>query len=386
MLFEIAGKAVERARVATTSPVMTIPAKGRTRGEAVVLHKTAPLRFRSLRRFDRHSNYQELLNIVSSLAELGFRVTVVDRECPTGDLPRKKFDVVMGLAAGNSGLRLPELYERSPNSTKVGYCAGPEPAWSNQAISSRYHHAFTSRGLTAPEERQRVIDQSAIGYAIEMSDCLIVHGNQSVIDSYRSIHPSKTLYRVNGIALSARDSLPPLRCKDRNFLSIGGSGGIVKGIDLVIDAAGEFPNSRFGYCGPVESDLKQLFGGSIPRRSNWTEYGFVWANSSRFASTAEEYCFGVLPSCKEGMATSVLTMMGHGLIPLVTRECGVDVEGFGILLRVNESIASAINHSLALTLDEILQRRVASFESALTYTGGAHRKAVAIALRETIGR
>lgn len=385
MLFEIAGKAVERARVATTSPVMTIPAKGRMRGEAVVLHKTAPLRFRSLRRFDRHSNYQELLNIVSSLAELGFRVTVVDRECPTGDLPRKKFDVVMGLAAGNSGLRLPELYERSPSSLKIGYCAGPEPGWSNNAIQKRYEHAFSSRGMKVPNQKLRLVDPTLRDVAIALSDLLLVHGNQHTSSTYHSAFPDKFCVQVPGIALSCAPRFDTRKRNEISFLSVGGNGAIVKGIDLVVDLSVEFEDLRFGYCGPLESDFLSLFGTRFAAGPKWFHYGFVHARSLMFSRIAQEYSFGILPSCSEGMATSVLTMMAHGLIPVVTDECGIDVEGFGFKVRVNESLGSTIKDLREISSDELAWRQERSFQIGRSYSSSRHRLIISETLKSFLG-
>ena len=43
--------------------------------------------------------------------------------------------------------------------------------------------------------------------------------------------------------------------------------------------------------------------------------------------------FILFPSCSEGMASGVLTCMNHGLIPIITKECGIDIEkGVGELI------------------------------------------------------
>lgn len=60
--------------------------------------------------------------------------------------------------------------------------------------------------------------------------------------------------------------------------------------------------------------------------------GFVPVTSNLFIKLMNLCSFVILPSCSEGMATGVLTCMNHGLIPIVTRESGIDIQEWGIYL------------------------------------------------------
>ena len=55
--------------------------------------------------------------------------------------------------------------------------------------------------------------------------------------------------------------------------------------------------------------------------------------SPTFATLSEQCGFLIFPSCAEGMAGSVLNGMARGLIPIVTSECGVDIENSGVLIK-----------------------------------------------------
>ncbi len=49
-------------------------------------------------------------------------------------------------------------------------------------------------------------------------------------------------------------------------------------------------------------------------------------------------CFSIFPSCSEGQSGSVLTTMSLGLIPIVTKEVGIDVFDKGFLINDNIEI------------------------------------------------
>jgi len=62
----------------------------------------------------------------------------------------------------------------------------------------------------------------------------------------------------------------------------------------------------------------------------------------------KECSFVILSSCAEGCATAVITAMGNGgLIPLVSKQCGVDIVN-GVLFDSNDeaTIESAIRNSM----------------------------------------
>ena len=384
MFFETSARAIELLRSRASAPVMTFRATGRHRGKALLLHKTAPLVLGRVSRFDRHSNCAEVRNLVAVLRELGFDVTLVDRGCPEWSLPRGPFDVVVGLAAGNSGRLLPRLYEACPNALKLGYCAGPEPSWSNSAIEARYRHAYRLRGRQVPKEPMRVIDQYDFKSVFEQSDALVVHGNSHTVSTYRKLLPNKQLFRVDGIAIG--QPLFKLQCAGlrRGFLAVGGDGAIVKGIDLVVRAAIESPGSRFGYLGLLERDFRTLIGTEIEDAPNFREHGFVYANSKRFASIADSYSFGLLPSCSEGMATSVLTMMRRGLVPMVTEETGVDVEDFGIIVKTNHLLKDAVDLAEELDPRWLDRARTKALLASSRYSKENHRTGLSKALSQIL--
>ena len=73
----------------------------------------------------------------------------------------------------------------------------------------------------------------------------------------------------------------------------------------------------------------------------------------------DNFNFVFFPSCSEGMSTAIATCMAHGIIPIITKECGfesapciIELEDFRI-----ESIISTIRRIEKMNVDEILGMR-----------------------------
>lgn len=142
---------------------------------------------------------------------------------------------------------------------------------------------------------------------------------------------------------NAKEKLPgidtyPIRCNgivnplfhpnDRNydaarkhFIWIGSSGAVHKGLDILLDVFAKHPELDLTIIGLNEQDRRLLQG---LMKSNVHNYGYIPSiKSELFAQIVSGCGFVVLPSCSEGLATSVITGMNHGLIPLVTAETNI---------------------------------------------------------------
>ena len=100
-------------------------------------------------------------------------------------------------------------------------------------------------------------------------------------------------------------------------------------------------------CGYTAAEAKLL--STINPPSNVNIHGFIDVLSESFKDIAIQCGFVILPSCSEGTATAVITAVGNGsMIPIVTTECGFDIDDFGFNIQLNElSIIETMN-----TIDE----------------------------------
>jgi hypothetical protein len=82
--------------------------------------------------------------------------------------------------------------------------------------------------------------------------------------------------------------------------------------------------------------------------------------------------FSILPTCSEGQATSLITNMASGLIPITTKYSGFNVEEHGFL--ISELTVEAVNGAIdaAMMIDETsLYQRAQELKN---YIHNAHSK------------
>ena len=74
----------------------------------------------------------------------------------------------------------------------------------------------------------------------------------------------------------------------------------------------------------------------------------------------------ILDSCSEGMSTAVSTCMAHGIIPIVSMECGFNEAPCIIQLEDNsvEGVKAAIQRACDMSDEEVLAMRKDCYEYA----------------------
>jgi glycosyltransferase involved in cell wall biosynthesis len=88
-------------------------------------------------------------------------------------------------------------------------------------------------------------------------------------------------------------------------------------------------------CGPFdkEKEFVKMFSKELFDTPNIHAIGWVDVNGPEFFEVANN-CIGIVyPSCSEGQAGSVIISMHAGLVPLVSYETGVDVDGCGMVFK-----------------------------------------------------
>jgi glycosyltransferase involved in cell wall biosynthesis len=123
----------------------------------------------------------------------------------------------------------------------------------------------------------------------------------------------------------------------------------------------------------VKAYSKELYGTASIKTHGWIDVA-----GPDFASLIRQCVAVVYPSCSEGCAGSVITCLHGGLIPIVSKESGVDVEGFGILLQnvTVDEIKAKISTFANLSTDELRVRSKKAWEFAQTsHTREAFAKA-----------
>jgi len=213
----------------------------------------------------------------------------------------------------------------NPNSLKIIYLTELEPDFSLSQECERiqyfYERHFSKMKIARSGRHYK-------GKYIDVSDCGILLGNSYTSKTYEK--KIKKIFLLNPTGLiNPRYSYYSRKTSKskKNFVWFGSGGAIHKGVDILIDTFKENLEVNLYICGLNKQEKMEMNMGEYP---NIVDLGFVDVNSELFLWLVNQCSYVILPSCSEGMATSVLTCMNHSLIPVVTKETGIDIFDFGI--------------------------------------------------------
>lgn len=115
--------------------------------------------------------------------------------------------------------------------------------------------------------------------------------------------------------------------KSRNhFICIAGKAAIAKGVDLVIEAFASNKNCSCDIYGEIGAhyDLIKYYRKRMGILDNIDVKGFHLPDSKEMVDSLSRSAFTILPSATEGQPGAVVHAMAHGVIPIVSKECGFD--------------------------------------------------------------
>lgn len=302
-----------------------------------------------------HTNRLESAVIIKSFMQRGFSVDVIP--CYTDfykfQLQGKRYDVIFGL-----GKPFEYACQNNQNAIKIIYLTecSPQLSYENESKRLKYFYDRHKKKLkllrTGKFFNEEMIKNSEYG---------IFFGNSITKKSYLQNYPSLKLQLMSPSGSKNRDFILNKNSVEKNFLWFGSFGAVHKGLDILLDVFSLLPETKLFICGLSETE-KWLFD-RYKNCKNIIDMGFILVQSNDYLSLLDRVSFVIHPSACEGMSTSVLTCMRHGLIPVVTPYCGIDVFDFGYLLddyKV-EYVLGFIKKLLAISDLEILNKKEKSF-------------------------
>jgi glycosyltransferase involved in cell wall biosynthesis len=290
--------------------------------KVLISYITAPLE-NPPQEFPSHTNYSECREIISIFRDLGYVVDVVhcldNKHYP--EIKKKKYDVIFGFGE-------PYYYAalQNPDAIKIIYLTESHPDFSLKKEMERIEYFYQRHNKKTQLKRS---GKHITTREIAIADFGILIGNEVTSRTYS--FPLKTLYTLQPTGLINRNYTYKMRDfseSRKNFIWFGSYGAIHKGLDILIDAFSELPDYHLYICGLPRDELKFF----DINKKNIHDLGFVNVETPSFIHLVDSCSYVILPSCSEGMSTSVLTCMNHGLFPIVTRECGIDLMDWGIYI------------------------------------------------------
>ncbi len=338
----------------------------------LICYITHPFRKRKI---ITHTNIQESLAIVQVFDELGYNCDLIDHN-NTKDINYKKYDIVFGF-----GKAFEKSFKSESKLKRIYYGTGRHPYFSNSATINRGLN-FKNKGGDLITESLRIIEED---YSLQTmaSDALIVLGNDDVIQTYKK-YTRSPCYKLKTSVIKTYSPNEIIKSKDfldakNNFLFFSGGGMVHKGLDILLEFFSNQTKLNLHICAPLSAERRfgKLFDKELRHKNIWN-YDFIDLNSATFKMLIKKCAFVILPSCSEGMPTSVLNVIANGgLIPILSRESLIDIDNKSILIKdINrESIEEAIEISQKFSKEEIEKKANELSEIVnLNYTIDCFRK------------
>lgn len=308
----------------------------------------------------RHTNMREALVIVRNFIQAGYAIDIADCQSKfmLPLLQNKRYDVIFGF-----GIPFMQACKLNPQARKVIYLTECAPDFSLSQESNRLKYYAERHGVRFPLERSGKYYQNE---QIDIASESLFMGNDYTSRAYHErfphlkilLCPPTGMYNEN-FTLEHRTEEP--KC---GFLWFGSNGAIHKGLDILLDVFKDIPQADLYICGLSENDAVVLK--AYQRYTNIHNCHFVQVDSDDYLALIDKVSYCVLPSASEGMSTSVLTCMRHGILPVVTRSTGIDVYDFGWYIEDYhvEQVEKLIRSLMHISDAELDRRRFAVYQYA----------------------
>ena len=279
-----------------------------------------------------HVNFWETWAMAQCFREEGYVVDVIhwSRRRP---LPRTDYDIFVDVRRNfaRHAAALPATC------LKIAHMDTAHWRVHNGNQRRRLEELRQRRGIALPPFK--LIEENT---AAEDADLITVIGNDFTIGTFAYAgKPIRRIWPSSAFLYPFPESKDFDACR-RRFLWLGSEGFIHKGLDLALEAFAGMPDHELLVCGPLEKEpaFARAFADLLYKTPNIHAEGWVDIGSPRFAELASRCAGLVYPSCSEGCAGCVVTAMHAGLIPVVSRESGVDVAPDRGVMLADTAIAS----------------------------------------------
>ncbi len=308
--------------------VLADEAKGKTTRRALLSYLTDRFAVpRSDPRFLQHIVIWHCQEIVRILNRMGYSVDVVSYD-DRAFVPRRPYDLFIG----HMGINFEQIARAlSPHTKKIYLSNTNYWDFHNKQELARFAALKQRRGVDLPLLYDRFLHYPEEG-ALRAADAIVGFGNTFTRSTYRDFSP---VINVNNVVLA--DNHFERQTKDYNvgrnhFLFYSGPGNVHKGLDLLLEAFMKLDDQHLWICTQIEEQFKAVYQLALYHCPNIHLVGLIQPRSPTYYDLISRCNFTILPSCSDAAAQSVVEGMNQGLIPVISRECTLDVDDFGFYL------------------------------------------------------
>lgn len=267
--------------------------------------------------FAWHQNHWQVPALAAVIGEFGYNVDVVEWNAEAIAFD-KHYDLLVDISPHNDHVYRQYLKD---SCIRILYATGAAPAWQRRQEEARLEYLWRRRGLRLAPQTTPPPDYPSPSEF----DSFFLMGNRHTLATFGEIGPAKVfLIKNSGYIMT-----PPTDFSAKaagNFLFFASRNQILKGLDLLLDAFASRPHANLFVCSlfQKEPEFCRAYEKELFHTANIKAVGFVDWQGGLFRELARQCTYVILPSCSEGMSGSVLTAMSAGLIPIVSKECGLE--------------------------------------------------------------
>ncbi|HEX2927769.1 MAG TPA: glycosyltransferase family 4 protein [Ruminiclostridium sp.] len=267
--------------------------------------------------------------IARIIGEFGYNVDVIDYDDQSIKLS-KRYHLLLDIYPQNHKVYDSNLADEC---IKVLYSTGSAPTWQNAKENERLDDLWNRRQVKLPAKAYA----APFGAEIESFDAMFVIGNQHTLSTYGEL-PIKLCFLIKNSAYLFPDT-DLAKKSPATFLFLATYPQVLKGLDLLLEVFAQNQDLNLIVCSQFnqEKDFCAVYDKELFHSRNIVPVGPVDITGSLFKKIAELCAYVIMPSCSEGMSGSVLTAMSAGLIPIVSRECGLEDDEVYYLPQCNVS-------------------------------------------------
>ena len=313
-----------RDRIEENRLVRLQPARA-PRGYLLLSYMLEPFLGESSRPAFAHSRFWESYDMASAFLEEGFAADVI-RYTNRSFVPRQRYDFVID-ARRNMERLAPVL---DPRCVKIMHLDTSHLLFHSAAELNRLHALYRRRGAALQPRRIE-----SPNHGLDIADCATLLGNETTRATYGPVRKPIYLLPVTPTLLHPEMRQRETDANRRNFVWFNSVGMVHKGLDLVLEAFAAMPDLNLIVCGRVteEEDFVDAYRRELFETPNIRLVGWLDASSAALREIFDTSIATILTSCSEGQSSAIVTCMHAGLIPIVSRQCGVDVrDDSGIVL------------------------------------------------------
>lgn len=255
--------------------------------------------------------------MAETLVDLGFTVDAI-HWTNSAFVPRQTYDLVIDVRLQLE--RFAAILGSKP--LKILHAETGHWRFYNAAQERRRQELAERRGIQLSPYKTLEPNRAA-----ESADAITILGNEATQATYAAARKPLFPVPISQPFLYPFPAGRDLAAARRRFVWFGSGGLLHKGLDRALEVFADLPELELTVLGPIdrEPEFERAFWRELRRTPNIHTRGWIDVAGEGFLEIARTHAALVYPSCSEGQNGGTITCMHAGLVPIVSRESGVDV-------------------------------------------------------------